>query len=35
MNLKDLAKIGLVVIIAVGVYMYIVDPMIQKATDKA
>lgn len=34
MNNKDLAKIGLVVLIAIAVFMYVVDPMAQKAMNK-
>lgn len=35
MNIKELAKIGLAVIVALAVFQYIVDPMIQKSMNNA
>ncbi len=35
MNNKDLAKIALVVIVAIAVFTYIVQPMADKAMNKA
>ncbi len=35
MNIKELAKIGLAVVIALAVFQYLVDPMIKKSMNNA
>ncbi len=35
MNLKDLAKIGLAVIVALALFTYVISPMVDKSMNKA
>jgi hypothetical protein len=34
MNKKDLAKIAFAVLVAIAVFTYVIDPMVQKYTNK-